>query len=703
MFKKLNLQPIYDSSELSIINELIIPLLSNSVAYHRGVGFFTSGWLRLASKGLAKLIENGGTAKIVVSPLLCEGDWKALVLGEEAKHNKVLKEKLHLSLDEISKNLEANTLSTLAWMVADELVEFKFAIAKQEFAGGDYHDKVGLFQDNNGDEIAIHGSFNDTLKGTLNGEAFSVFKSWETGQNPYVVKHKQRLIKLWNNNNGQFIVYTIPEAIKKQFIQYRTQERPYILKNKSTAAVAKIADNAINLRYYQKKAIQEWLSNERKGIFEMATGTGKTFTALATAQKAFEIDNIQALVVLVPYIHLLEQWAEETEKFGYVPVLCSGQHKHWPKKARSKIEDYNLGSLKKICLISVHHTASTNRFLKTVGKLKNHSMVVADEVHRLGSGELKKALYEKYQYRLGLSATPERWYDEIGTQALFNYFEGICYRYGLSEAIENKYLTPYDYNPILVELTSDELDKYEQLTNKIISLAPQAKADIEVSETLKILLLKRTELIAKAAHKLPVLIKLLKGIISETYREQQEASHILIYCAPGKHREILKAVSDIGLRCHEFVHTVSLKDRRKVLTDFKSGHIQVLVAVKCLDEGVDVPATQSAFILASSTNPMEYVQRRGRILRPSEGKNKANIYDFIVTPSANNIIGDKFAGVLKREMPRFVEFSSLAKNKFQARKVVREMLDKNGLLDLLDKFPWDIYREAKKDMLNDYE
>ena len=174
--------------------------------------------------------------------------------------------------------------------------------------------KLVFFSDIDGKEIAIHGSFNDTVKGTLNGEAFSVFKSWEPGQFPYVEKHKQRLLKLWNNDNSQFVVYTIPEAVKKQFIQYRSSDRPYIKNRNST--IQKTSKSVIRLRSYQKKAIQEWLSKERKGIFEMATGTGKTFTALAAAQKVLKIDKKQALVILVPYLHLLEQWAEETEKFA---------------------------------------------------------------------------------------------------------------------------------------------------------------------------------------------------------------------------------------------------------------------------------------------------------------------------------------------------------------------------------------------------
>jgi len=271
------------------------------------------------------------------------------------------------------------------------------------------------------------------------------------------------------------------------------------------------------------------------------------------------------------------------------------------------------------------------------------------------------------------------------------------------EAIENEYLTPYDYYPVLVELSLSEQDKYEELTGKITSLAAQAENDIEIAEALKILLLKRAELIAGAEHKLPTLMNLIRDRTEKDAKTIGEMKHTLVYCPPGKHREVLVSMSGLGLRCHEFVHTVSLRDRAKVLADFQKGHIQALVAVKCLDEGVDVPATQTAFVLSSSTNPMEYVQRRGRILRRSEGKEGAAIYDFIVTPSIEGIISDNLVGVLRREMPRFVEFSSLARNKFQARKVVREMLDRNGLLDLLDKLPWDIYREAKRDLLNDTE
>lgn len=702
MFNELDLQPIYDSSEKSILEDLIVRLLTHSVDYYRGVGFFTSGWLRLASRGLAQLVENGGRARIIVSPVLSQSDWQAFVLGEEAKRDALLRDALKVELKNMAEKLETNTLNTLAWLIADELVQFKFAVAKPEYSGGDYHDKVGVFADTLGEEVAIHGSFNDTVKGTLNGEAISVFKSWEPGQAAYVKRHRDRLLKLWNDDNRQFFVYTIPDAIKKQFVQYRTEERPYKLKDTQGNEDTKNGSPVV-LRPYQELAIEEWFKNGRRGIYEMATGTGKSFTALATAQKLAEIEGRVALVILVPYMHLLEQWAKDAEKFGYTPVMCSGSHNNWPMQMRSKIEDYNVGALDRICIVAVHPTASSGRFTRLAGRIKNHSMIVADEVHRLGAGKLQQALAATYQYRLGLSATPERWFDEVGTEAIFGYFQGVCYCYDLNDAIENEYLTPYDYHPVLVELSPSEQDKYEELTGKITSLAPQAENDLEIAETLKILLLKRAELIAGAENKLPALLNLLRDLAGKAAEARDEVRHTLVYCPPGKHREVLVSISGLGLRCHEFVHTVSLRDRAKVLADFQKGHIQALVAVKCLDEGVDVPATQTAFVLASSTNPMEYVQRRGRILRRSKGKERALIYDFIVTPSIEGIISDTLVGILRREMPRFVEFSSLASNRFQARRVVREMLDRNGLLDLLDKLPWDIYREAKKDLLNDAE
>src|SRR5271157_1004837 len=196
MLRELNLVPVYDSAEYDLVRDLVVPLLQNAVLYQRGVGFFTSGWLRVAAQGLGKLVENGGIARIILSPIMQQADWEAFQLGEEAKHDLLLKQILEQNVENIAQSLENDTLNALAWMIADGILEFKFAVIREPFAGGDYHDKVGVFRDQQDNIVAIHGSFNDSIKGTLNGEAFSVFKSWEEGQQPFVEQHNKRLNEL---------------------------------------------------------------------------------------------------------------------------------------------------------------------------------------------------------------------------------------------------------------------------------------------------------------------------------------------------------------------------------------------------------------------------------------------------------------------------------------------------------------------------
>ena len=188
-------------------------MLFRSSSYLRGVGFFTSGWLKLAAHGLTELIEKGGKARIVLSPIMEKSDWEAFQLGEEARSNEELKKILSNNIDDIALALESNTLNALAWMIADDLLEFRFAVSRDPYSGGDYHDKVGVFIDDQDDIVAIHGSFNDSIKGSLNGEAFSVFKSWKEGQRPFVNQHYNRLKKLWQSGNSLFRLYAVLDSI----------------------------------------------------------------------------------------------------------------------------------------------------------------------------------------------------------------------------------------------------------------------------------------------------------------------------------------------------------------------------------------------------------------------------------------------------------------------------------------------------------
>lgn len=693
MLETLDLEPVYDSAEHNLIKELVIPLLSKSKDYLRGVGYFSSGWLRLAATGLRDLVMNGGRARIICSPIMAKADWEAIERGADHEKESVYEKCICDNIDKLVYDLEHDTLNTLAWMVADGLLDFKFAIARHGWSEGMFHDKVAVFYDNNNQIVAIHGSLNDSLQGSINGEAYSVFKSWNDGQLPYAKSHANRLERMWKNGNSQFQVYDIPDVARRQLINLReVDNRPYpfspFQKNIKRP----------ELRPYQIDAIQAWFDADCRGVFEMATGTGKTLTALSAATRVKDEHGRIALFILVPYMHLIEQWADECKRYEFKPILCSSAHSNWHATLRSRVQEFKLNMDDTLCVIVVHDTASSERFISiTKGIVPQHTMLIADEAHRLGAPKLANAMIENADLRLGLSATPRRWFDDEGTTRIFNYFGQVCFEYPLEKAI-GTFLTPYEYHPELITLSESEMDEYEKISSRIAILQAKAERSRDDDRVLKHLLIKRAHVIAAANNKLPSLIHLLKKEIEENTRNNNLPGGILIYCAPGEHIEVLTHVAQLGLRCHEFVHTVTLADRQTVLDQFERGDIQVLIAVKCLDEGVDVPSTRIAFFLASTTNPREFVQRRGRVLRLSEGKSKAIIYDFIVVPRPEHIPlrRDIDAGLLRREMPRFAEFSSAALNEFSARSIVRPIIDQYGMLNLLEERPWDVYHALKK-------
>lgn len=695
----LEIRPVYDSADCHLVNDLIIPLLSHSIEYCRGVGYFSSGWLKIAASGLAALASNGGTARLVMSPILEERDWKAIVLGHLARQSDVLRKTLERSLEELAQSLETDTINTFAWMIADGLIDIKLAVARAGYKGGDYHDKVAYFRDSCGNIVAIHGSFNDSIKGTLNGEAFSVFRSWESGQKAFVTQHVQRLDRLWCNENPQFLSFELPEAIRQQIVQLRnTCTRPYEIGGalKCTPEQVPHIPQNLELYDYQCEAIQAWQANNCCGIFEMATGSGKTYTALGAGIKELENRRKLAIVILVPYLHLLYQWKDDCLAFGFQPVLCGSSCDKWQSALRSAISDFRLSG-NHLCVIAVHQTATTKSFLRAFDYIPETSkMLIADEVHALGACQLRKALQNSFKIRLGLSATPRRWYDDAGTGILFDYFDKICYEFSLNDAINRDFLVPYQYKPQLVNLTQHEETTISELSSLIGQLfAKQATHGLMEIEQLALekALRNRALVVKQAANKITALTELLDQLRSE----HVDFRHSLFYSPEGRHGDILQLLKREGIMCHQFIGEDSPSARQQILEDFDKGRIMSLVAMKCLDEGVDVPSTQSAFFMSSTTNPREFIQRRGRVLRRFPGKSRASIYDFVVVPSLTTP-DDVACYILQREMPRFAEFADTAENSFTSRSILRPLLDKYQMLHLLDMKPWDVYRTQRPEM-----
>jgi len=394
------------------------------------------------------------------------------------------------------------------------------------------------------------------------------------------------------------------------------------------------------------------------------------------------------IIVSVPYIHLADQWEDEAESFGYKVIKCFISKNTWVGRVQDELNRLSLETSGHIMLITVNATFSKEPFQKFLNSLSHTVVFIADEMHNLGSKNLLKLLPENATFRLGLSATPDRHHDEQGTKSLEFYFGKRIIEFSLEDAINNGFLSKYYYHPIKVSLTENEMLEYQDLSAKI-SQAYQRDSSHKSdgpSDRMKILLIKRARLLNKAENKLPALCSALDAYRSSSYN--------LIYCGDSIENDVKytdKAVKEIGktLQMHvaKFTSSEDKTERRLLLDRFSRGELQALVAIKCLDEGVDIPKTQNAFILASSTNPREHIQRRGRVLRRAPGKHFARIFDFIIVPDVDQLqlsdskIFNNERRILKRELERVNEFAELAINSGEALESLRKIKSKLHLLD----------------------
>lgn len=436
-------------------------------------------------------------------------------------------------------------------------------------------------------------------------------------------------------------------------------------------------------RPYQQQAIEAWLSAGGQGIYNMATGTGKTVTSLLTAAEvADSLGGELALIVAVPYQHLVDQWTADVQDFGDRPIRAYKSRANWQERLEREIMEFNMGVRSSLVVITTHATFASKPFQASLKRLhREETMLIADEVHHLGAPHHRDSLPTDIKLRLGLSATPERFYDDEGTEILFSYFvNGIIYEYSLKEAIANSALTEYYYIPHVIELTPEEAEQYEALSAKIARLAARqggnlGDADLQGNTSLKHALFKRARLVGTARNKLLRLRELLE--------DRNEIIHTLVYCGDGSvenditgetKRHVDATVelmrNDLNQKVNPFTARESQDEREELLKQFQSGELQALVAIRCLDEGVDVPATKTAYILASSSNPRQFVQRRGRILRQHEDKDHAVIHDFIVAPPARIHIGDSKnnkqfqteRSLVRKELERVNLFAEAARN-----------------------------------------
>ena len=424
----------------------------------------------------------------------------------------------------------------------------------------------------------------------------------------------------------------------------------------------------IELRAYQEEALARWEANGRRGVLAMATGTGKTIAAMSGAERLRRSDPEAplVLVVLTPLIHLVDQWAAEVRRWGQRPIPCYESSTAWLSRTREAIDLLRAGARRTLVLVSTHATAVLEPFRDLIATVPEGSlMLVGDEVHHLGAPWARRALPENAELRMGLSATPERSEEEGGTAFLISYFGDVVFRFGITEAIAAGALSPYTYHPTLVELDHDELDDYRRNAARIARLLA-IPPDRREAALLAQLLNERSRILNNAKGKLAAL------------REAVEASRpdrAIIYCAG---RDQLSAVMDImwerGIASRQFTGEEPRREREALLEGLGRGEVPVLIGIRCLDEGVDVPEARQAYLLASSGNPREFVQRRGRLLRLAPGKRRSEISDLVAIPTDTEGFDRE---LVRKEFRRVLAFAEAAENGPEAVESLRRQLGRD--------------------------
>lgn len=670
-------KPDYNKSEDDIAQDFYLPAMKNASLYDRVSGYFGSTIYVIAWSALQEFVNNGGKMRIICSPCISDSDKEAMSEGYSAKNDELIQESLLKELDDLFLQEELKKPArVLACLISMGIIDIKIAVP---LSGSEpdlqrlFHDKVGIFYDYDGNAVGFRGSMNETFNGLSedgNSESIDVFPSWTDERDSVRVKNASRYFdKLWNKDMENTIVYDFPEALRKRLIdksngydwkQLTKEITTTISRSKRWRADKKNAGKSP--RKHQLLALENWEKNGHRGIFEHATGSGKTYTAICAIRDA--LDRHKSVLVLVPSKELLRQWHTEIvdniRDIDIKYLLCGDGHNNWKNEDLLRLWTTPSENVNKIA-IAIMDTACSNQFVKSVFS-GEHLLLVADEVHRIGSKARRNILNIDAYERLGLSATPIRYGDAEGTEAIFNYFGDIVEPvFSLEDAIRTNVLTKYYYHPLQVNLTEQEQEDWNNLTmviNRIIASSggsnKSISAIIEENSRLKQKMIERARIIKQACGK----IHLALSVIKENYKH---GDRWIIYCDNQMQlRNVLNLLLDNDYDAYEY-HSDMQGDRERTLDYFdKNGGI--LVSIRCLDEGVDIPATTHALILASSKNPREFIQRRGRILRKYEGKYYAQLFDAIVVPTKNYDENDKSGSIIEAELMRAIQFGSWAEN-----------------------------------------
>ena len=681
-----NTRPLYILPKEPVAEEILIPGFKSATQVDCMMGFFSSEILVSLAPGLATFINTSDESlRLIISPILSVEDQTAIKEGLTSPEDIAAAALKDIVVTE--DLLEQHTLKCLSWLLRTGRVEIKIALMKNAL----FHPKVWLFREAD-DVIAAHGSSNMTYAGIQkNIEQISISKSWESENQSYTTeKFCEQFRGLWANQDVDCTVVSMPQAIKGNLLKtYNsvlppTEEDFHTLHKQTTDSMEESVKTydfnrstcpsfAIPsyLQYedgdfeHQGRAIKAWCEAGYRGVLEMATGSGKTIAAMICAHRLYNREKPLLIVVAAPYIPLIQQWCDEISPFGLKPVNLTEAN-----GAKGRAAELNklkrrfwIGSSDVEVIVVSHRTLCNSKFKAELEKFDCKTLLIGDEVHNLGSEGFITDPPNFFDYRLGLSATPIRQYDEEGTEQLFAFFGPIVFQFTLEEAI-GRCLVEYEYYVHPVELTDDEMEEWYALTEKIGKNAWRQEDSDADDEYLMKLLRDRRALLENAENKIAALEDVL------TQREDfDRLQHTLIYAsdkAPQQLKDVNALLNRHGVLFHQLTYeeTGDHKRTQQIIQSFQEGTLRVLTAKRVLDEGVNIPEIEKAFILASTTVERQWVQRRGRLLRTCHktGKTHSEIHDFIALPPDLDNIDDRARALIESELKRIQAFAGLAMN-----------------------------------------
>lgn len=693
--------------------------LCNSTRFDLMLGFFSSSAIRLLASGFAVFLYNGGRMRMIINNLLSPQDKQTIIAGQNGFFSNIIDLTDISSIQESLSNEGKHFFECLAWLISNKRIDIK--IVQPKGYNGIAHTKLGLFSDEK-NNVSFEGSCNFTRAALVeNIESFSVSCDWdgeifksqiasiesdferafnEDDKSLNYIKAEQVIDQISNIFGGKDL-----EALLEHERQLsRIHIRPYVASAIDAARkkVSEIANSdelkketpnfpySSGPRDYQKQAFENWKRNGQKGLFAMATGTGKTITALNCLLEVYKKCHYYKAIILAPTLTLVEQWESECLKFGFKNIIKISSKNKWNDEIDGLLlrEKVSKQSDLSFVIICTYQSYSKRKVFDVLNGFSARTMFVADECHNMGSPQMLKLLPQINQARrIGLSATPNRQFDEAANEAIYSFFnatDGYAFEYSMEEAIANGVLCKYYYYPHSVSLTAEEMNEYSRLTKRIVKYYNFENGKFKDDPILTALLLARKRIIHKATNK----VEVFRSIIEQHYADHGNLNYTLVYVPEGNEVSDYKGIEvfdeeeinedvitqsiidtyttvikDVDKRVTVKKFTSNSTDRDSILEQFAKGDISVLTSMKCLDEGVDIPRAEMAVFCASTGNPRQFVQRRGRILRKHPDKEYAIIHDLVVIPTINDDeCFEMERNLLKNELERVRNFALLSRN-----------------------------------------